>query len=387
MKTFVSPVKTSLAVLLGMLTVQLLAQEATATASLAVLHSFAGMPDGATPTYGSLIRDVDDSIYGTTSSGGAFGQGVVFSINTTGVESVLYTFTGQADGGAPFAGVIHDSAGNLYGATTAGGALNCGTVYEIDLAGHETVLYSFNCSTDGSMPEASLVRDFMGNLYGTTFWGGSENKGVIFKVDPTGRETVLHNFRGTPDGQWTNAALTLVGGNLYGTTQIGGAYDFGSVFELDESGKIKLLYSFKGGVDGANPQSNLIVDAAGNFYGTTLRGGASDNGVVFMVNPSGVETVLHSFGGSPDGALPHAGVILDASGNLYGTTYSGGATGFGTVYKLDPAGCETLLHNFTGGLDGANPLAGVVRDSAGNLYGTASTGGVAGDGVIFRIQP
>jgi len=177
-------------------------------------------------------------------------------------------------------------------------------------------------------------------------------------------------------------------GNLYGTTEIGGKYDYGTVFRVDDTGMLTVLYNFEGEADGANPQSGLTSDSAGNLYGTTLTGGTTGDGVVFMLDTTGVETTLHSFAGPPtDGSLPHAGVIRDSSGNLYGTTYTGGSAGFGIVYTLNTMGTESVLYNFTGGADGGYPYAGVVRNAAGNLYGTTSTGGTAGAGVVFMLQP
>jgi uncharacterized repeat protein (TIGR03803 family) len=370
------------------LSVGIFAQTSSTVPQLVVLHSFTGTPDGATPAYGSLIRDVDENLYGTTSGGGTSGKGAVFQIDSAGTESVLYSFTGEADGSTPYAGVIHDSAGYLYGVTTYGGESNCGTVFKLDLTGNITVLYTFTGEADGCNPEGGLVHDSNGTLYGTTFWGGLDDVGVIFAVTAIGGQAVLHNFRGTPDGQWTDASLIQMAGNLYGTTEIGGKYDYGTVFRVDDTGMLTVLYNFEGEADGANPQSGLTSDSAGNLYGTTLTGGTTGDGVVFMLDTTGVETTLHSFAGPPtDGSLPHAGVIRDSSGNLYGTTYTGGSAGFGIVYTLNTMGTESVLYNFTGGADGGYPYAGVVRNAAGNLYGTTSTGGTAGAGVVFMLQP
>jgi uncharacterized repeat protein (TIGR03803 family) len=217
-----------------------------------VLHRFTGA-DGHNPSEdGHLIRDSAGNLYGTTSGGGASGLGVVFKLNKTG-ETVLHSFTGGADGGTPYAGLTRDSAGNLYGTTYGGGASGGGVVFKVDTTGTETVLYNFTRKPGGTNPYASLIQDSVGNLYGTTYYGGASIWGVVFKLDTTGTETVL--------------------------------------------------YSFTGGADGAEPYAGLLRDSAGNLYGTTVFGGASNWGVVFKLNKTG-ETVLHSFTGGADGGAP-----------------------------------------------------------------------------------
>jgi uncharacterized repeat protein (TIGR03803 family) len=179
-------------------------------------------------------------------------------------------------------------------------------------------------------------------------------------------------------------------GNLHGTTNQGGSADLGVVFLLTPTGTMKVLHSFQGGTDGANPYAGVALDSAGSLYGTTYGGGAANVGVVYKLDTSGHETLLYSFTGGADGANPYSGVVLDSAGNLYGTTYNGGASKAGVVYKVSPAGQETVLYTFTGGTDGGNPYAGVTFDSAGNLYGTAMHGGSAGyyaAGVVYKLDP
>ena len=250
---------------------------------------------------------------------------------------MLYSFSGGADGGNPVAGVIRDSAGNLYGTTLNGGAAYVGVVYKVDTSGHETVLYTFTGGADGSHPYAGVMRDSSGSLYGTTAWGGVANQGVVYKLSATGRQTVLYGFTGGPDGGW--------------------------------------------------PYAGVILDSAGNLYGTTTYGGAAGNGVVYTIDTSGHETVLYSFAGGTDGFFPYAGVIRDSAGNFYGTTADGGPTNEGIVYKLDATGHETVMYGFASGADGGNPHGGVIRDSAGNLYGTTCNGGTESSGVVFKITP
>ena len=354
-----------------------------------VLFTFTGTysgGDGNTPVAG-VIRDSAGNLYGTTQHGGTAGQGVVYKLDTTGHETVLYSFTGGADGGCPRAGVIRDSAGNLYGTTECGGTASGGVVYKVDSTGHETVLYNFTWGADGGEPYAGVIRDSAGNLYGTTQSGGAAKEGVVYKLDSTGHETVLYSFTGGADGGDPYAGV--IGdsaGNLYGTTYRGGTTGKGTVYKLEITGEETVLYSFPDGADGENPYAGVIGDSAGNLYGTTYGGGSANAGVVYKVDSAGHETVLYTFTGGADGGGPYAGVIRDSAGNLYGTTINGGTAGAGVVYKLDTTGQETVLYTFTGGADGSYPFAGVIRDSAGNLYGTTHGGFMAGAGVVYKLD-
>jgi len=365
---------------------------AEAQGTLTVLYSFgsSGNADGFTPQ-GGLLRDPAGNLYGTTYHGGArrcgFGDGcgTVFRLDTTGREAVLYRFSRVSDGLYPLAGLVRDAAGNLYGTANQGGASNWGTVFKLDTTGSVTVLHSFTGGTDGSFPGAGLIWDAAGNLYGTTSAGGASNGGTVFKLDATGTETVLYSFTGM-DGKNPVAGLVRdAAGNLYGTTQLGGAFDLGTVFKLDTTGVETVLHSFHGR-DGGYPYCSLVRDAAGNFYGTTNGGGASGQGTVFKVNGTGRETVLYSFTGQLDGEYLYAGLVRDPAGNLYGTTYAGGDSKVGTVFKLDTTGAETVLYSFTGGADGSSPQAGLIRDAAGNLYGTTVGGGTFGGGTVFKLS-
>ena len=359
-----------------------------------VLYSFAGGTDGATPTTG-LTLDAAGNLYGTTSAGGVSKLGTVFKLDTSGNETLLYSFTGGSDGATPNAGLVLDPTGNLYGTTTLGGAANLGTVFKLDTAGTETVLYSFTGGTDGATPRAGLVLDPSGIPYGTTAAGGASNSGTVFKLDAAGAETVLYTFTGGLDGGSPQAGLVLdVAGNLYGTTSSGGsvaglcvyAGGCGVVFKLDTTGTETVLYTFRGEADGGYPQDELALDAAGNPYGTT-RESDSNSGTVFKLDTTGKETVLYTFTCGNTGCDPFGGLVLDAAGNLYGTT-SNGASGFGTVFELDTTGKITVLYTFTGGADGATPAAGLIlSDTTGTLYGTTSAGGASNFGTVFEITP
>jgi uncharacterized repeat protein (TIGR03803 family) len=379
-----------------MLVPTLVANPSAQAQTLTVLYSFTGGADGYWP-YAALIRDVAGNLYGTTFWGGAFDVGTVFKVDSTGEETVLHSFTGGADGENPYAGLTGDAAGNLYGTTIGGGGnqpcnyyYGCGTVFELDATGKETVLHSFTDSPDGANPFAGLIRDAAGNLYGTTAGGGAFGfYGTVFKLT-TGKYEVLYSFTGGADGAGPAGGLIRdAAGNLYGTSGAGGASNQGTVFELDVTGKETVLYKFgHGNRDGAGPVGGLVSDATGNLYGATVLGGTSGIGTVFKVDSRGKGTVLHSFTGQPDGAFPRAGLVRDAKGNLYGTTSSGGAFDAGTLFKvaLNTTGKYEVLHSFTGA-DGANPYAALIRDAAGNLYGTTFGGGAFGLGTVFKLTP
>jgi uncharacterized repeat protein (TIGR03803 family) len=273
----------------------------------------------------------------------------VYKLDAAGKETVLYSFSGGADGDEPFAGVIRDSAGNLYGTTTFGGTPcaptimgqppSCGVVYRLDAAGNYSVLYSFTGGADGGNPYSGVIRDSSGNLYGTTYDGGAGKVGVVFKVDMSGQETVLCSFNGYDGALPFSGVIRDPGGNLYGTTA-GGGGPFGDgegvVYKLDPSGAITVLYAFPGGADGAETFAGVIRDRAGNLYGTTFFGGTADAGVVFELDSAGSYTVLYSFAGGVDRGNPYGGVIRDERGNLYGTTYYGGPGNRGVVFELKP---------------------------------------------------
>jgi uncharacterized repeat protein (TIGR03803 family) len=402
-----------------------------------VLYSFCaagGCGDGTFPASG-LIQDAAGNLYGTTLSGGIFdltcyggGCGTVFKLDSSNNYTVLYSFCSAllcADGENPYASLVMDAAGNLYGTTSAGGASGGGTVFKVDTTGHETVLYSF-CSAalcaDGQQPMAGLIQDAAGSLYGTTYSGGAHGGGTVFKLDSTGQETVLYSFCSVvqslacTDGQWPSAGLLQdAAGNFYGTTSGGGAnhvlsgQGWGTVFKLDSNGVETALYNFCSAAnctDGSVPTATLIQDAAGNLYGTTQAGGAnsaaddgSGAGTVFKLDSSGQETVLYSFcsaANCADGEAPPAGVIQDSGGNLYGTTLNGGISlpdcyggSCGTVFKLDSTGVETVLYNFCSVAhctDGEYPYAGLIEDAGGSLYGTTNGGGSNGAGSVFRFS-
>jgi uncharacterized repeat protein (TIGR03803 family) len=364
-----------------------------------VLYSFTGGTDGAKPE-GDVILATSGNLYGTTTAGGAANAGVVYKIDPMGNETVLYSFTGKLDGATPQSGLIRDASGNLYGTTYYGGVYNLGVLFMLSAAGRETVLYSFMGGAQGSGPSGAIVRDDAGNFYGTTQYGGTTLRdcshpptgcGVVYKLNPAGYETVLHTFTlGSDGGVPYGGLIRDAEGSLFGTTYYGGTSGYGTVFKVSATGHETILYSFAGGDDGANPEAGVIADANGSLYGTTYYGGGTDaGGTVYKLTSAGQETVLHSFKSysrGPDGYFPIAGLALDAAGNLYGTTLEGGPALFGALYKLSTTGQETILSCFMGAAAGNNPQGGVIRDDAGNLYGTTYFGGGTNSGVVYKID-
>jgi len=362
--------------------------------SESVLYSFANTPDGASPRYVTPILDTSGNLYGTTEYGGAFGDGIVFKLTPSATESILHSFDlNGTDGSSPVASLVLYK-GNLYGTTVEGGTDNIdGIVFELKHTTKgwtEKILHSFGATGDGSQPSCALTFDTTGNLYGTTNVGGAYSRGTVFELTSSGTEKVLWSLGNGTDGANPVAGVILdKTGNLYGTTEYGGAYGNGTVFEVTSSGTEKVLWSFGNGTDGANPVGGVTLDLAGNLYGTTVNGGAFGDGTVFKLTPSGTEMILHSFANNDiDGFNPYAGLTL-YKGNLYGTTASGGGvvSASGTVFEMTTSGSESILHVFGGNPDGAFPYGGVVFDKMGNLYGTTLDGGTSGFGTVFKMTP
>jgi uncharacterized repeat protein (TIGR03803 family) len=412
-----------------------------------ILHNFVNLPHGANPQ-ANLIADTAGNLYGTTYNGGEHALGAVFKLSQGSdgkwAESVLCSFLGAADGSYPTGGLVWDSAGSLYGTTTYGGYFNdsscnggCGVVFKLTpVSGGkwlETVLYSFrgsgNNNGDGSSPGGSLVFDSVGSLYGTTQDGGASNRGIVFKLAPTSSgdwtESILYAFSGGTDGAYPGTSVTFdQTGNLYGTTAEGGDPSCsgrnnagcGTVFQLTPRAngiwKEIVLYSFQYPVYlffSSSP--NLVVDSRGALYGTTSNGGLNF-GSVFRLRRKSKEKwnyeTLYNFAGGSDGSYPLAGLMLDAVGRLYGTTEFGGVisgktpcpyqVGCGTIFQLTPhsgaAWTERVVHKFSGGKDGAEPLGSLISDQKGNLYATASAGGgggcdylSVGCGAVVKLSP
>lgn len=386
-----------------------------------VLYSFTGQADGGNPA-GGLVMDQHGNLYGMAndygnghcSFGGTIGCGTAYELQHRGsgwLFNLLYTFTGGNDGQSPTDRMVFGPDGSLYGTTTFGGGGNCvfdqgcGTVFNLRppatvcksvlCTWSETVLYRFTGVNDGMWPQlGDLIFDQSGNVYGTT----PDN---VYELIHSHGAWAFHDVFTFTQNQGGCCSFSGVipdqAGNLYGTTYAGTTGN-GLVFELSPSGggwTYNTLHNFDFGTDGSEPQGNLISDQQGNLYGTTPMGGAGNQGTVYELTPSsGYFTVLHTFYG-PEGAIPFDAVVMDAQGNLYGTTWGGGSHEQGTVFKLTPSGDGTwtyqALYNFTGRSDGDRPESKLIVDANGNLYGTTLYGGSGncngGCGVVFEITP
>jgi uncharacterized repeat protein (TIGR03803 family) len=404
------------ATLVGCLLFALAIPPSAQTQTLTVLHNFTGIPDGARPT-GGLLSDPGGNLYGVTLIGGTIGFGSVFKLDPNGNESQLHSFAGPpGDGNGPTAGLARDAAtGNLYGTTLFGGnpiacpsVVGCGIVFKLDPSGTETVLHRFGPgASDGTLPMGRLIVDSSGNLFGTTKWGShigckifigknlvDVGCGTVFKVDASGNESILYSFINATDGAFPVAGLAQdATGNLFGTASTGGVMNCasalfskcGTVFKVDTANQFSVVYSFQGassGPDGGTPESSLLLDAAGNLFGTTNVGGnappcftGESCGTIYQVTPAGKESRLHSFGNGDGAALPDAALVRDAAGNFYGLSS-------GNVFKLDSTGKESVLFTFTGN---DNLASGeLVQDAAGNLYGVTASG-TSGFGTVFKL--
>lgn len=396
--------------------------------TLTLLYSFQRSPDGQWPL--GIVLDPQGNFYGATQYGGLsscgpfrrplLSCGTVFKLDGTGQETVLHAFTAEnGDGMNPGAGVIVDGQGNLYGVTQFGGDplcfpggeyFGCGIVFKLDPSGEETMLHIFEGPSqgDGAAPGASLVQDGQGNLYGTTSYGGDggciphngePGCGTVFKLDPAGHETVLYRFT-EGSGEVPSGVILDEQGNLYGTTVYGGDYGYGTVFKLDASGNFTVLHSFQGLTngavfgDGANPGAALVRDAQGNLYGTTFNGGGDSTcfdlspgcGTVFKVSASGEETILYDFTATGDaGYFPYSALVLDSAGNLYGFTLYVRYSDTQIAFKLDPSGHATVLYSFDGAPEPFDLVP--VPGQDGSFYGALYMGGANGAGAIFELAP
>lgn len=374
------------------------------------VYSFAGPPDGQTPN-GDLIVDANGVYYGTTALGGVItadcskGCGTVYKV-VDGEESVIYSFTGLSDGAVPTDGLYLDAEGSLYGVTTSGGDTNMGTVFRITPDGSKSTLHSFaGGSSDGAEPNGDLIPDAEGNLYGTTYYGGSDNCdglgcGTVFKVTPDGQESIVHAFLGSEgtEGKFPDAGLIAdADGNFLGTTYGGGGHQSycghdgcGTIFKVTPDGQETVIHIFEGSRSAGHTRGRLVVDGAGNFYGTARSGGTYTLGTLWKVSPDGTETVLHSFGGRSDGKAPNGDLIIDSLGNLYGTTYYDGDNLNGVVFQFTPEGQFFTLYDFpdvTYNYSSA-PYGRLLIDRQGNLLGTTIylLSSSTNFGTIFKVK-
>lgn len=370
-----------------------------------VIHVFTEQgSDGATP-YGGPVLDRFGNLYGTTYLGGLWGAGSVYRLSPNGSRwryKPLYSFKGHGDGSGPGFGSLTIRNGcTLYGTTEGGG--NFGVAFKVEPTARpcyqakgiwqESVIHSFGDGQDGAQPIGGLASDASGNLYGTTSLGGVYGNGAVVQIRHSGIEKVIYSFVGGDDGFNPVSGVTVdAQGNLYGTTSFGGAYGNGVVFKLspsDSGWTETVLYSFQGGSDGQFPVGGVILDDAGNIYGSTFLGGDDGGGTAYQLSPSGGSWTLSTLYSFSTYYGPYNKLTLDASGNIYGTANGAGAHGLGSVFRLTPSNSGwtfTDLHDFTGGKDGSLPYGSVAVDAQGNVFGTAAVGGRENQGVVFEIQ-
>jgi uncharacterized repeat protein (TIGR03803 family) len=353
------------------------------TGAFGLVYPFTGGTDGGV-AYAGLITGTDGDLYGTTETGGTDNFGTAYKITTTGSLTTLYTFTDGTDGANPYAGVI-PGAGGLYFGTTVNGGNGFGTVYQVSTTGSFSTLWVFTNGTDGGMPYGGLVTGTDGLLYGTTKTGGAYGFGTVYQLTKSGSLTTLYPFTGGTDGAYPESQLVQgSNGEFYGTTVAGGASSAGTVFEITNTGSLTTLHAFTSGSDGGSPYAGLIAGESGLFYGTT-EAGASGYGTVYEMTTSGSVVTLHAFTGPADGGNPFGGVLLASDGNLYGTTETDGSNNFGTIYQVTSSGSFATLYTFTGGSDGGHPYAALVEGGTNDLFGTTTTGGADNKGTIFQI--
>jgi len=359
--------------------------------------NFNGSIGGASPYLTSLIQGANGNIYGTATGGGTYDNGTIFQVTPAGVLKNIYSFcfrTNCLDGSDPL-GTLLESGGELYGATSGGGAHLEGTIFKTTLAGKMTTLHSFaGGTTDGAYPQAGLV-SYNGDFYGTTSRGGANDDGTVFKITPGGKLTTLYSFcsqTNCADGSYPTAGLLQVGGNFYGTTVYYGAHgDGGTIFEITPEGTLTTLYSFCSQAhctDGGYPYGSQLIEVGGNLYGTTAYGGGNSEGTVFELTSGGTLTTLYSFCSQTkctDGSIPYGGIIQATDGNFYGTTCCGGANNWGTVFKLTPGGTLTTAKSFNG-VQGGEPFGGLLQAGNGDFFGATEYGGSRLIGVVFKLS-
>lgn len=376
------------------------AQARTEDANLISVTQLTLSPVSMAPTgvRGELIQATDGNFYLVSSTGGN-GWGSIAQIAPDGTMTVLHAFADSTEGYASYAPLMQASDGNLYGTTYQGGDKGYGVVFRVSLAGDFAVLRSFGQNgQDASLPYTGLVQAPDGNLYGTTLRGGDNNQGTVYRISTSGDFAILHSFNGGDGGNPEGKLIVGADGALYGTTLQGGDSNRGTVYRITTSGTLTTLYSFSDlgafnsrGVatnsTGANPRAGLLLGADGNYYGTTYQGGASGYGTVFRMTPAGALTVIHDFAGASfDGGYPLGGVVQDAAGNLYGTTQLGGYVNMGSAWRINTSGQFSMLHGFIGSVvDGSQPYASLLAVGS-DLYGVSFTDPLAGAGAVFKFD-
>ena len=360
-------------------------------ASFTTLYTFTPAKDGNAPQ-SEMTQGTDGKLYGTNSLGGPNNTGSLFRINTDGGSFTGISFFGPTTTGlTPNGGVIQGTDGYFYGTTYGGGDNGLGLIYKIQTAGQLVKLASFATGDPGSSPAATLTQGIDGYFYGTAQLGGLNNYGTIFRTDPaTGKTTTVSPFSGGTDGLYPESELTQAAdGNFYGTTINGGAANAGTIFQVTPGGVRTTIYAFKNTTDGNTPLRGVVPGRDGFLYGVAVKGGASLGGTIFRVSTAGDFTLLYSFTGQLGAGSPYSSegrLVQAGDGNFYGTTNLGGTFNDGTIFKVTPTGGFTTLYNFTNGADGGYPVAGLTQGEDGNLYGTTSGQNGTTAGTVFRLD-
>jgi uncharacterized repeat protein (TIGR03803 family) len=342
---------------------------------------------GRTPN-GDLYKNSDGNFYGMTSVGGTYNSGTIFKMTPSGVITIIRHLNSVADGASPHGELIKAFDGNFYGLTNAGGTNTYGTLFRLTPAGVYTVLRHFNYSTDGANPRGHLVQGKDSSFYGITYKGGTYGYGTIFKMTITGTFSILRHLNGPADGVSSYSSLTEANdGSLYGMTYSGGTYNTGTIFKITKAGVYSIVRSLNTATDGASPQGDLVKGSDGNFYGSCYTGGSGGNGTIFkLTTANGTYTVLRHLAAQTDGGNPYGNLFQNTDGVLYGMNRSGGAGTSGTAFKISTSGAFTLLHPFVATTEGSAPNGGFVKGNDGNFYGMTSADGIYGNGTVFRMN-
>lgn len=353
----------------------------TSGAPYTVLHSFSDATEGSAPKSG-VVKGSDGNLYGTASAGGTFTYGTTYKITTSGALTPLAQFHGASLGNTPYESLVKGNDSAYYGTTSSGGAYGNGTVFKI-CGGKATVLHSFNRPLEGGAPKGSLIQASNGAFYGITAEGASTSYGTIFKITAAGAFSVMHTFNGPTEGGNTQGSLIqATDGFLYGMTNSGGPNGGGTIFKMSLTGTFTVLHAFVPATEGGNPEGSLIQATDSSFYGIATNGAK-----IFRMTPAGAYTVLRTLVSGTDGSSPVGSLVQASNGKLYGTAAYGGSYGYGTIFSITTTGTFQTLKHINGTTDGKTPKGNLVQAADGNFYGMTSLGGTNNEGVIFKITP
>ena len=378
-------------------TVFLLATIVMAAGSLAsaqtvsTIYNFVGgKTSGVFPWYVTLVQGTNGSLYGTTYGGGASNFGTVFSVTTSGTQTIVYSFKGgTTDGANPTGGLTLGTDGNFYGTTQQGGSGSQGVVFKLTPTGTITILHNFNAGTDGAFPWGPPILASDGNFYGTASGGGTKGNGIVYRITSAGTFTTIYKFDVTHGFAPVSSPTQGADGFLYIPVSEGGTSFCGTILQMTTAGVINNTYNFTCGSGGSFPIGPLVQASNGNFYSTTQNGGTNGEGTVYQITTGLVLTTLHSFGSTfGDGTFPSAGLLLATDGNYYGSTAEGGSFGDGVLFNTSTSGTYTDLFSFnnTANLMQMSPLSPPVQNTNGLLYGVTEFGGKSNDGTVYSLN-